>query len=103
MGDVIMTEVERFKELAKIWHKKGRKAFNNAIEHGIPNWNEFFEKEWNEFITMKVRCLECGNIKTWEINLNYTLDKKADLERFVNLGCPTCNDFVDIEKWIMVK
>ena len=95
---------ERYKEFAKIWHQKGRKAFNDAIyKQELPNWDDFFEEAWKEFITITVKCPKCSHIKSFEINLNDTFDKKKELGRYINLLCRVHKDFVPLEEWEVIE
>lgn len=94
----------RYKKIAKNFFFKGLKAFNSAVTNQkVPNWDTFFDNLWMEFINVKVRCLECGTIRSWTLNLDDVADAQSELDKYINLMCDTCKKLVEIDKWIVIK
>ena len=92
-----------YKRMAKIWHAKGRKAFNDAIyKQEIPNWDDFFEETWKKFTIIKLKC-PCGYIKEFKINFDNNIDIFQDFNGYTALMCISCGNMIEIDKWEMIK
>ena len=101
----------KYKKMAEIWHAKGRKAFNDALMRSrrgqtIPDWNEFFEKEWINFTIIKLKCSECGFVKEIKIDFDANLDSSifADLNhKYSHLMCVSCGNVIEIRNYFKWK
>ena len=104
-----LKDVEACRDIADIWFEKGKKALADALNNQIiPNWNDFFEKAWEEFTTFKLKCTECGEITVFNIDFSYhdidfyaNFDIDRYLKGYVSLMCSTCFKFQDLKenKW----